>query len=92
MSELLAHYVGGARIGGGEPAESLNPSDLTDVVATAPQAALARFAPFVRDYFGIGHDRKVVYGVSFGYADEQHPANSYRTGRAALSETVRFHS
>ncbi|HKP08890.1 MAG TPA: nitroreductase [Microbacterium sp.] len=61
-------------------------------VATAPQAALARFAPFVRDYFGIGHDRKVVYGVSFGYADEQHPANSYRTGRAALSETVRFHS
>ncbi|HKR86915.1 MAG TPA: aldehyde dehydrogenase family protein [Phenylobacterium sp.] len=38
MSELLAHYVGGARIGGGDPAQSLNPSDLSDVVAIAPQA------------------------------------------------------
>ncbi|WP_284418416.1 MULTISPECIES: nitroreductase [unclassified Bradyrhizobium] len=59
-------------------------------VATVPQAALAFHADVVRQHFGLGDDRKVVCGISFGYPDLAHKANSYRTSRAALAETVRF--
>lgn len=59
-------------------------------VATVPQAALAFHSDVVRNHFGLGDDRKVVCGISFGYPDLDHKANSYRTSRAALAETVRF--
>ncbi len=59
-------------------------------VATVPQAALAFHSDVVRSYFGLGSDRKVVCGISFGYPDLSHKANSYRTSRASLDETVRF--
>ena len=32
----------------------------------------------------------MVCGVSFGYEDIEHPANSYRTSRAPLTQAVRF--
>lgn len=59
-------------------------------VATTPQAALARHARFVRSHFGIGDDRRMVCGISFGYADTGHPANGFRTRRAPLHEVARF--
>lgn len=58
-------------------------------VATAPQAALARHAKFIRSYFGIGEDRHMVCGISFGYADADHPVNRFRTSRAAVDEVLR---
>ena len=36
----------------------------------------------------IADDRLVVCGISFGYEDAAHPANSFRTRRAPLSEAV----
>ena len=54
------------------------------------QAALASYPRLLRELLGLPDDRKVVCGVSFGYADANHPINSYRTERAALSEAVRF--
>lgn len=59
-------------------------------VATVPQAALAFHSDLVRQHFGLGDDRRVVCGISFGYPDMSHKANSYRTSRASLGETVRF--
>ena len=59
-------------------------------VATVAQAALARYAPFVRRHFDIPDDRLLVCGISFGYGDHDHLVNSYRTSRAPLSETVRW--
>jgi nitroreductase len=59
-------------------------------LATVPQAALAFHSDVVRKHFGLGDDRKIVCGISFGYADREHKANSYRTNRAPLSEVVRF--
>ena len=59
-------------------------------VASIPQAALASHSKFVRDYFGIGEDRLVVCGISFGYEDRSHKANGFRTDRAALAEAVRI--
>lgn len=59
-------------------------------VSTIPQAALATYPDFIRSHFGLGADRLVVCGVSFGYADMSHPANSYRTSRASLDEVVNW--
>jgi nitroreductase len=59
-------------------------------VATVPQAALAFHSEVVRKHFGLGDDRKVVCGISFGYPDRAHKANSYRTTRASVADTVTF--
>lgn len=59
-------------------------------VATIAQAALARYGPFIRNYFGIGEDRQLVCGISFGYADPAHPINAYRTSRAELGDAVQW--
>jgi nitroreductase len=59
-------------------------------LATVPQAALAFHADVVRKHFGLGDDRKIVCGISFGYADRAHKANSYRTSRASLGEVATF--
>lgn len=59
-------------------------------VATVPQAALAFHSEVVRQHFGLSDDRRVVCGISFGYPDRDHRANSYRTTRAAIADTVTF--
>jgi nitroreductase len=59
-------------------------------VATIPQAALAFHSGVVRRHFGLDDDRRVVCGISFGFPDRQHKANSYRTTRADISDTVTF--
>lgn len=60
-------------------------------VATIPQGAFASHSNAVRTHFGLGADRRVVYGISFGYADCRHKANSYRTPRASIEDAARFH-
>ncbi len=60
-------------------------------VATVAQAALAQKAEFLRGWLGLPDDRSVVCGISFGYADPAHPANSFRAGRAEIDDLVRFH-
>jgi nitroreductase len=57
-------------------------------IDTIAQAAIAHYSDFVREYFGIDGDRKLVCGVSFGYEDKTHPINQYRTERAKLDEVV----
>ncbi|MFM0337068.1 nitroreductase [Paraburkholderia fungorum] len=59
-------------------------------VATIPQAALSSYAKVIRRELSLGEDRKMVCAISFGYADEGHPANSYRTNRAPLADSVRW--
>lgn len=57
-------------------------------VGAVPQAAVASYAPFLRSYFGLDESRLVVFGISFGFPDLDHPANGFRTPRASLDETV----
>ncbi len=59
-------------------------------LGTIPQAALARHSGLIRRHFKLGDDRRVVCGISFGYADSAHKVNSYRTSRAGLADTVTF--
>jgi nitroreductase len=59
-------------------------------LGTIAQAAIARHSKLVRHHFNLGDDRRVVCGISFGFADHAHKVNSYRTSRAAISDTVKF--
>jgi nitroreductase len=59
-------------------------------IATVPQAALAFHSAVVRKHFGMADDRRVVCGISFGYADTGHKVNSYRTSRAQLGDVATF--
>lgn len=60
-------------------------------VASIPQAAVAAYAPFLRRYFQVPEDRLILCAISFGYPDQAHPANGFRTDRAGLDEIVRWH-
>lgn len=60
-------------------------------IATIPQAALATQAPLIREFFGLEPNRRVLVGVSFGYAEMDHPVNTYRTTRQGLAEVATFH-
>lgn len=59
-------------------------------IATVPQGAIAHYADLIRQYASISAHLRVVCGVSFGYAVEDHAANSFRTARAKVSESVVF--
>lgn len=59
-------------------------------LGTIPQAALARHSGLIRRHFNLADDRRVVCGISFGYADHEHRVNSYRTSRAKIADTVTF--
>jgi nitroreductase len=57
-------------------------------IAAVPQAAVPMASAALHRELGIGDDRDIVCAVSFGYADEAHPANTCRTDRATLDATV----
>jgi nitroreductase len=59
-------------------------------LGTIPQAALAHHSGLIRHHFNLGDDRRVVCGISFGFADNAHKVNSYRTSRAGIGDTVTF--
>jgi nitroreductase len=57
-------------------------------VSCIAQAALAAHPEFWRERLPLTPDRKVVCGISFGFEDPAHPANSFRTSRAAVAQAV----
>jgi nitroreductase len=57
-------------------------------IATIPQAALALVAAPIRAHLNLPEDRHVLCGISFGYADHDHPANGFRTHRADLDQVI----
>ena len=57
-------------------------------VACIAQAALATHPKPLREFFSIAADRRIVCGISFGYEDPRHPANKFRTRRAAKEDVA----
>ncbi|XDA99357.1 nitroreductase [Sulfitobacter sp. LCG007] len=57
-------------------------------VDTVEQAAVAYYADAVRAHFAIDKDRMILCAISFGHADPGHPANSFRTDRAAPADVI----
>lgn len=59
-------------------------------VASIAMAALAAYAPFWREHWGLDPQRRVVCGLAFGLEDPAHPANGFRTSRAPLADAVQW--
>jgi len=59
-------------------------------VGTIAQAAIAAYAPFVREFLDLPTNRLVLCAISFGYADDDHPANGFRTERADPSDVIEW--
>ena len=61
-------------------------------LGSCPQTALSFQVDFIREQLGLDASNKLLFGLSFGYPDPDAPVNSCTTDRAALSDTVIFHS
>ena len=59
-------------------------------VASIALAALGTYPAFWREHWGLDPERRVVCGLAFGHEDPEHPANRFRTSRAALADAVRW--
>lgn len=57
-----------------------------------PQTVLGLFADPVRQVLGLDDDMKLLFGISFGYADTSDPASSLVLDRAGLEDVVTFHT
>ncbi|KQN73554.1 nitroreductase [Sphingomonas sp. Leaf62] len=56
-----------------------------------PQTSLGFYAGTIREFLGISPDMKMLFGMSFGYPDDDAPANRMRMARVPVSESVHFH-
>jgi len=60
-------------------------------IASCAQGALSLYPEVVRESLGVAADRKLLFGISFGYEDAAVAANSARVERATLEDAVAFH-
>lgn len=61
-------------------------------LAGIPQTMLGSYAEQARTLLGLTSDMKLLFGISFGYADTKHPADQYNIGRIPPSQNVFHHS
>ena len=59
-------------------------------ISTCMQGALGMFPDPARKMFGLPDEVGILFGMSFGYADDAAPANKARTDRVPLDTMVRF--
>ncbi|WP_263407082.1 nitroreductase [Pseudomonas asiatica] len=60
-------------------------------LAGIPQTLLGMYADTVREVLGIDSGMKMLFGISFGYADRTATANDMVVGRIPVSQSVTFH-
>ncbi|MBE0622554.1 MAG: nitroreductase [Burkholderiales bacterium] len=59
-------------------------------ISSCMQGALGMFPDPARRMFGLPEDTGILFGMSFGYADEDASANKTRTDRVSLDTMVEF--
>ncbi|MNL62706.1 Nitroreductase family protein [compost metagenome] len=59
--------------------------------AGIPQTVLGFYPHTIREILDIPNEFKLLFGISFGYADLNTPSQRIDVGRATLSESVVFH-
>jgi nitroreductase len=59
-------------------------------ISSCMQGALGQFPDPVRAFLKIPEERGILFGMSFGYADESAPVNTTRTDRVSLDDAVTF--
>ncbi|GAB5415285.1 MAG: nitroreductase [Congregibacter sp.] len=60
-------------------------------LASCPQTALGFLADSVREELGVPTSQKLMFGLSFGYADASASANSCTTDRDEREELIQLH-
>lgn len=60
-------------------------------LASCPQTALGFLSDTVREVLEVPPEQRLMFGLSFGYADEDAPANRCRTDRETLGELIHIH-
>ncbi len=61
-------------------------------IASCPQTILGYNADVVREQLGIESSQKLLFGISFGYADMSRPENQILPSRASISESTQFYA
>ena len=61
-------------------------------ISSCMQGALGMFPDPARRMFGLPDEVGILFGMSFGYADPDAPANNARTDRLPVDNAVRFFS
>ena len=59
-------------------------------ISSCMQGALGQYPEPARRMFGLTDDVGILFGMSFGYADQDAPANKTRTDRVSLETMVQF--
>ena len=59
-------------------------------ISSCMQGALGQFPDPIRDMFKLPEERGILFGMSFGYADQEAQVNKARTSRVELSDAVIF--
>ena len=59
-------------------------------ISSCMQGALGQFPAPIHEMFELPEGRGILFGMSFGYADEEARVNKARTDRAELGESVTF--
>ena len=60
-------------------------------LAGIPMTSLGYFADLIRNVLGVSDEFKLLFGIPFGYADEEAPGADFKLGRDPLSSSVVFH-
>jgi nitroreductase len=61
-------------------------------LAGIPQTSLGFFAAIIRRVLNISDELKLLFGISFGYADPEASLNTIKLGRDPLASNVFFHA
>ncbi len=59
-------------------------------IANCFQGALGQFPDPVKNFLNIQDNFGILFGMSFGYADEKAPVNTTRTDRVSIEDSVVF--
>ncbi len=73
-------------------AQTLMLSMVAHGLASCPQTALSFMAGQIREVLDIDPSNRLMFGLSFGYEDESHPANGCQTDRGSLADMTHYHS
>ncbi len=60
-------------------------------ISSCAQGALSLYPTIVRDHLGLDPSNRLIFGISFGYEDEEVPANKARVGRETIDNAIVFH-
>jgi nitroreductase len=60
-------------------------------LATCPIGLIAAYNDDISQMLNISEEKEILLGISLGYADENSPANAFRTRRADLKEIVTWY-